>query len=238
MDFNRKKIISTDKTYENMLKNYTKADAFLAIGLFLFFILLISALIWVAMNYMINLSFFLFVMMIASTFIIMRIRKQKLNTVGITNVNFLKSLVLGVVCSIPVVIFVVIPRLAAIERPMPLNDIFILSFGFWFLVSFGEELFGRAFLQTRIYALIKSDFWAVFVGGLIFAILHIPGRILSYYSTHGESIHMPELVSNILVWIGAHVILNIMYRKYNSIVAPVILHFFLNFTIVPFSLFF
>jgi len=53
---------------------------------------------------------------------------------------------------------------------------------------------------------------------------------LHFYST---GVHWLSWIApgQLLIWFGWHVVINIMYSKYNSLAGPVIFHFFVNFGI-------
>jgi membrane protease YdiL (CAAX protease family) len=95
-------------------------------------------------------------------------------------------------------------------------------------IAFVEELLLRGYIQTRLYGAIKSDIAAVIVGGVLFMGMHIPFQL--YNRSGGDIVEF--FVTNALWLITAfimHLVLNLLYRKYNSLTAPTICHFVINF---------
>lgn len=63
----------------------------------------------------------------------------------------------------------------------------------WMFVEAGvvEEFFFRAILQTRLAALLKSEWAAILIGGLLFALAHVPGLYLRGAQSEGVTEQMP-----------------------------------------------
>ena len=54
-----------------------------------------------------------------------------------------------------------------------------------------EEFFFRAVLQSRLAALIKSEWGAILMGGLIFGLAHVPGLYLRGAGSEGINEQLP-----------------------------------------------
>jgi len=52
-----------------------------------------------------------------------------------------------------------------------------------------------------------------------------------HYISHGTWWPGWITPTQMLLWVGWHVVFNALYRKFNSLAAPVILHFIMNFNI-------
>ena len=65
----------------------------------------------------------------------------------------------------------------------------------WLFIEAGlvEEFFFRAVLQSRLAALVKSQWGAILIGGLIFGIAHAPGLYLRGAESEGISEQLPFL---------------------------------------------
>jgi membrane protease YdiL (CAAX protease family) len=63
----------------------------------------------------------------------------------------------------------------------------------WLFIEAGfvEEFFFRAILQTRLAVLLKSEWAAIFMGGLLFALAHVPGLYLRGAGSEGVTEQMP-----------------------------------------------
>ena len=161
--------------YNEIICGFTKLDSIL--GLMMVFIWLpVAALflhiavstevLWIGFNItsLTNLS------IVVILFLILRLRKQGLDTVGISKKNWIKSSIFGII--IGLIIF--LPRAFAgvVTTNHPGLGVVHSIFHYFIAVSFAEEIVFRGYLQTRIYSVVKSDFWAVFFTGFIFALLH------------------------------------------------------------------
>jgi len=101
-------------------------------------------------------------------------------------------------------------------------------FFYFAIISFTEELVFRGYLQTRIYGIIKSDFRAVVFVGFLCAIFHAPFRMITIEIGFLESLGG---ISGIFRFIIIHALINALYRKYNTLLGPIVLHGFMNLTI-------
>jgi membrane protease YdiL (CAAX protease family) len=238
----------TDNRYTQMLANYNKADGFWALGLFA--LSLISTTFTV---YIVRANSFSFVMLIPQMTInilmvlaVLFIRKQSLESVGIVGRNFFKSGFLGLVLSVPALIFI-IPiffdldsGFYFIERMLREGSFWEIVFSvfFWFImVGISEELVFRGFLQTRIYGLFKSHLIAVPLVGAMFAMIHMPAFVIDILAAPEPFILTWPFVRWILLYFVVHILFVALHRKYNSLAAPVILHGFMNLSLVSPTLF-
>ncbi len=81
------------------------------------------------------------------------------------------------------------------DREFSLSQLLIgipLTF-LWMFIEAGliEEFFFRAILQSRLAVLIKSQWGAILIGGLIFGLAHVPGLYLRGSESEGITEHLP-----------------------------------------------
>jgi len=115
------------------------------------------------------------VMSFIPVFIILKIRKQSFETVGITRKNMRLSVGVGIVLSILVIILSTAPE-QFLSNFFSGNTLY--AFVYYLAVGFGEELLFRGFLQLR------CSFWLGEIRGLILAstimaLVHLPQRIFA-----------------------------------------------------------
>jgi len=221
--------------YKEMLINYNKVDGFLAIGFFIVYMFILFLAGQAMLRFNVFLGVPISLLASALVFVMIYFRKQSTKTVGITKSNLARSSLLGLVCSAPLIIFSVIPDFTEVSRPIQTFDVLYSIFFYLVIVSFNEEIVFRGYIQPRLYSLIKADYLAIFTGGVMFAAVHIPFQSAMYYYQHGA--HRRISFVQMFLFIGVHIIVNAMYRKYNSLAAPVIFHFFWNFSIIQATLF-
>jgi len=228
------KFFSTDQSYNEMIADYTKIDGVVAIGFFAICMLFLHLAGQILIRFNLDVAVPFVLATIALVFVIIRIHKQGIKTIGITKSHLLRSSLVGLVLSAPFVVFAVIPRISAITQQIQPLDVLYSIFFYLVIVSFGEEIVFRGYIQPRLHGLIWHNFSAIIVGGVMFSLMHIPFQAALYYFHHEQPWLGWANPMQWLVWIGMHVVFNAIYRKYNSLAGPVILHFFVNFTIVFF----
>jgi membrane protease YdiL (CAAX protease family) len=102
---------------------------------------------------------------------------------------------------------------------------------FFYLIVVGlqEELVFRGFILTRLHGAIKSEVIVAIVCGLMFALMHVPYQL--FIRTGGN---IAEFFTNnlflLLTTFAWHFLFYILYRKYNSLTAPTLCHFLMNFS--------
>jgi len=162
-------------------------------------------------------------------FIILRLKKQSIASIGIKKEKIPKSIVLGVVGSMP---FLLSNMAGAISSGMKLNP--SIADNLWNLlyylvcISLVEELVFRGFLNTRVRGLIKAGWINNIVVGIMFAILHIPFQMVKANMTPLNFIlhDFPHLISTLLI----HIYFVFLYTRDNNIIAPTIAHTIINFS--------
>ena len=223
---------SANESYKLMVNNYKKTDGILAIFFFVFHMILLYLTGWVLVQFDVLLNSIFGLVTICLVFLLIRGRKQSVQTVGITRTHILRSSLVGLILSLPFIAFTVIPRITATIHAIQLFNVLYSIFFYLIVISFGEEVVYRGYIQPRLHGLIKNNFLAVILGGTMFSIMHIPFQSALYYFHNGQL--WPSWITplQLLLWFGWHIVFNAIYRKYNSLAGSVILHFFMNFTII------
>jgi len=230
-------IFWTDENYEQITAGFGRRDGIFALCFFALCMILMSMTGWVLVSFGLLLNSFFGLATICLVFVMVRMRKQSIQTVGITRAKLLRSSVVGLVLSAPLVIFAVMPRIMAVDGHIQPAHVLYSVFFYLVVVSFGEEIVFRGYIQSRLHGLIKNSFFAVAIGGIMFSAMHIPFQSAVYYFQNGQ--RWPGWITplQLLIWVGMHVVFNALHRKYNCLAAPTILHFFMNFTIIQPALF-
>jgi membrane protease YdiL (CAAX protease family) len=221
---------TSDATYKQMTTKYEKKDAFLA---FLVYIIVISLLFGLGLlqiktsispiypgllNLLISVSLII---------IVLRFRKQKLDSVGITLKHFIKALIVGLVLGIILSMITIIPAIMSGGKWTGFYPLIWNIPYFLIIIGFQEEFVFRGYIQTRIYGIIKWDVLAIIIGGIMFAFMHVPfqffirgyDNILIFFAENGFWLILT------FIW---HFVFNFLYRKFNSLTAPTICHFLMN----------
>lgn len=147
---------------------------------------------------------------------ILRIRKQKLSSVGIRGEGLLVSI--GVGLSINIIMFII-----HISRRKSFDAVFY-SFIFCVLIlGFSEEIAFRGFIWPRLVVLFGKKYGTI-ISGVLFGILHAPMKII----LHGN----PVLLS-IFNEIGGGFVVSLVfifiYTRNRNIALPALIHGFVDF---------
>lgn len=152
------------------------------------------------------------------------VAKEAFSTVGIALRNWRQSLLLGIVAAVLVSALNVILALAGGARTFNGEGLGALAIAF-FLPACAEELIFRGYIQPRLGGLIKKEWVAVIVLGLLFVLSHWPVKLVA------SGFDVIALLEDYTLWIRLfllHVACVLVRRKYNSLIAPILLHFFHN----------
>jgi len=237
--------------YKEMTSVYGINDGILAlvVSALLMLLTIVSALL---------MGHIIFVIILAITpFIILLYTKDNAQTLGFTKKNFIKSCMHGIYWGVPLFLILPTDRVwpwnlpyhTIIRTIYNLGEHFkstssvagVISIVFFIfinamLTAFTEEVFFRGYFQTRIYGIIKSDIFALLAGGFIFALFHMPHRIAIMHIQYDIPFSSQILsylrhyffLPSYLFLIVFHLLCVYLHRKYNSLVAPIVLHFFVS----------
>ena len=234
--------------YREMTSKYGVADGLAALALS------VVAILIVAIAAHINGSILSSIALAAIPFLVLRYTNAEIESLGLTRKNLGKSLIVGLCLGIFLFLFLptfrswppnlphqtitvlsrhLSARMPYLTLPMVLSTIFFNAV----LTAFKEEIFFRGYIQTRFHGVVKSSFLAIFLGGVIFALVHMPFRVyflvyvrydVSFVAAVGFYMRHYFWWITYLVWIAYHFLFNYLYRKYNSIIAPLVIHFFID----------
>ena len=220
-----KNFLSPDSTYHQMTSVYEKKDAFVAIGVFIFTLLLFLGAGFLHFILGVRLTIELAIVLLVFVVVaIVHLRGQKFNSVGFTLRHFKKALVfgtvLGAIISLPTVISHIMSGHQWRDFGTLIRNIF-----FQLVLCLQEELMFRGYIQTRLYGIIKSDVPVSIICGLMFTSIHIPFHIFHYGHALGFFLGNTTWLVQVFIM---HFMFNFLYRKYNSLTAPIACHFLVN----------
>jgi len=222
-----KSICSSDVEYTKNIKHYTAKDGVIAIGYYIFFMITYYFMgkIYKERQLYIGVPCNLILALVCILIVICR--KQKLETIGLTLKNAKKSIILGSILGLIEVIFNNV--LPSILSGCNLNGIPTLLYNIFYyfvVIAFVEEIAFRGFIQTRIYGLIKNDIVAVIISAMMFSLMHVPFQ-MAVANIDGINFILTNVawLSLLFVW---HIVMNFLYRKYNSLFANTIFHGFMD----------
>jgi uncharacterized protein len=217
--------------------SYGRQDVRIAIGLFLFYMILL----YVFGRYQ---SLFFELTILGYSFrptswmvwcllvLILVLRKQKPSSIGLTTHRFKASSLLGLMVG---GVWLVIALVTARVNRQTFAGTDYLVFGlvyYLFEIGLTEELLFRGFIQTRLAGYFRHWLFATIVAGMMFASIHIPFQMSVLQLGLIDFIRFRG--SHLMLTFLYHFVFAILYRAYDNIAAPTILHLLMN---LSFSLF-
>lgn len=161
--------------------------------------------------------------------IYMKIRKQKLSSVGWTKDNLKQSFFLGLFYSL--VFLVIFTGIHLIKGDLtPQKDIYEILYKiiyFLVIVAFFEEIVFRGFINSRMKGLIKNKTLSLVVTAICFSLMHFPFHAMNF-----ENGMWGYIVRNFgyhLILCFVHLIFQYFFDQHSNLLAPVIMHFSFDF---------
>lgn len=164
---------------------------------------------------------------IGLVFLCCLLQKQKLATIGFSGKQAINSMVLGILLFVLVLILRCIDlgmgrSVQTDDGPLIMRIIYNLVF-----IAFMEEILIRGYIGTRLYGCFKNKGLSIVLVGFMWSVYHIPFDMIVAQMSLLEYISASWLyLLRVFIY---HFIFQWLYSKYNSIIAPTILHFIIDF---------
>lgn len=229
-------VLGANNEYVQQTEEYGRKDALLAIILYVVMILefVLLGKLFVQKSstlteaYIFCTTGIVSLSIIGFVFLFCSIRKQKFVTVGFSKKQATKSFVWGMILLILVVIMGCIWLFASdLAIQTDIGAIIMKIIYFLLFIGFTEELVFRGYIGTRLYGCFTNKRLSIIVVGIMFSLMHIPFQmmlaqmsLLEYIDAHWVSLFYISII---------HIGFQYLYSKYNSIIAPTILHFIIDF---------
>lgn len=166
--------------------------------------------------------------LIGFVFLLCSLRKQKLITVGFSKTYAMQSFGIG---KSLFMIVIALKGITSVNNGLIIQtDIsLILKNIIYYLIfiAFMEEVVIRGYIGTRLYGYFTNKRLSIIIVGIMFSFEHIPFQmivaqmsLMEYISLNWEYLFSVALFHFVLQW---------LYTRYNSIVAPTIFHFIWDF---------
>ncbi len=225
-------VLKFNKNYGSSVQKYSKKDGILAIILFIIFISLycLTAILEREFDFINNniimVGNILNLTIISITILFVVLNKQSIKTIGIIKGNWKKSIIIGLILG-----FIFFMTNFGIDYLMyggifKSPQIIISLIIYYLIIAFCEEIVFRGFIQTRMYGVIGNRLVAILIVALMFAIMHLPYRMIAYGMT------LQTLVIDNFSWfiqlVVMHIIWSFIYSKTNSIYGSIISHWVSN----------
>ena len=162
----------------------------------------------------------------APLFVIIILKKQGIASIGLHTKKLWPALRLGLIfAAIALFSRHILHAVLGGWEVQPIDHIMFMLF-MTATVAFMEDTVFSGYIQTRIYGLVKNDIAAVLIVAFLFALIHP----VAFAGLRGPSAFLTQLLSvNMLTWMAAHVVHNLLFRRYFSLIPVLMLHMFWNF---------
>jgi membrane protease YdiL (CAAX protease family) len=164
---------------------------------------------------------------IAPIFILLKIRRQNIKSVGIKKEKALKSILLGIIFSIPLVSLPIINAINQGKKVLSLTSLIWLFLYFLIEIAFVEELSFRGFIQTRIQGVIKIKWLGIVVVGIMFGLMHIPYQMIKANMSLSEFLVRDS--GHLITTVVIHIYLVYLYTRNNDIISTSAAHTLMDF---------
>jgi membrane protease YdiL (CAAX protease family) len=224
-----KKIFTFDAAYNQMNTAYSKKDAAIAVSFYFLVMLMYLFAGFVQVTWEILLNVYVNLLSMAICIVIVLARGQKLDTIGFTLNRFLRAIIVGIIWGAAMAMLNIIPAIISGGKWTGFNYLLWNVFFYLIVIGLQEELVFRGFILTRLHGAIKSEAVITILCGFMFAMMHIPYQL--YIRTGGN---VAEFFGDNYFWLlttfAWHFLFYGLYRKYNSLTAPTLCHFLMNFS--------
>jgi len=209
--------------YEREVEKYGKKDALTALGLYA---LLFAGLIVSGIINSVLVGLFIFFIFIGSVIYIAVKSKKGLASIGIHKRNLLPALTMGIVVMLVIFIPSLIRGLRNGYELLPALML-LLPLLLIIIAAAFEDIFFWGFLFTRLHGIIKPGKKIMVVTVFLFAVVHLP---VSVATGQVHLFNIPHVISMLLAWFIAGIILLLLFKSYLSVFPVIMLHTIINFS--------
>ncbi|MCL2377569.1 MAG: CPBP family glutamic-type intramembrane protease [Defluviitaleaceae bacterium] len=222
-----------ESIYEMTPQRYGRKDGIIALLVWLCYVILISA--YAAITSRLSMPWYIFVivviifmsLLVVGVFIVVKIRKQRIVSIGFRKENLGKAIGFGLLISlIPIIFLAILPGIInGFNNVDALGLVVALITTFFFAAH--EDVIFVGFIQTRLYGLFQTQVVAIGVGAILFALMHVPPWVINGRLDFGQPL---TVVAAFLAWVILHIVFVSVFKKYFSIVPVLILHTIWNYS--------
>ena len=214
------RLLDADPVYREQMEGYTRKDAALALALYAVFM---AAYYWMGRVMGTTGQYWVEAGNVILMLIPVLLCLKRLSHVGVTLRNLRQSLLVGAALGMLFLLgFTIIPGIVSGARLLPAGE--ILHNIYWFIVIIGlcEEIVYRGFIQPRLFPLLKKEWLAVIVSGLLFVLSHIPFQMAMRNMSLAE--YWPAFLENAPFQFFWHLAMTWLYRRYGNIFGCAVFH--------------
>ena len=220
-----KNIFEVPDSYRNLVNSYEKADAFIAIVLFVLYCMdmALSGILvnYVSANQITYIGGLTNLVFVGIVLLILKIRKQGIETIGLRKGNIKLSLIMGITLAVILFFCNCLSNILFEKQSfIPIKDIMIYIL-YFFTVGLVEEVMFRGYIVTRIHGYTKRIYLDVLLTGIMFLLMHYPYRMVAYHMSFWDLITNVQYMLDLFI---THLILSFIRIKSDSLYGAIIPH--------------
>jgi len=223
--------MNRDLQYEQEVSKFSKKDAIIAICLFTYWLIFAFTVSIIRSEFSISDEEWqipdavIAIVNILIVFVLIKIRKQSLASIGLHKKNILPAIGIGLLFMPIMLVFRgLMPGLTNGWTLYSVGSI-LLSLASVTLLAVREDITFVGYIQTRLYGLVKNDFWAINLGATLFMVLHMPQQLV---------IGIPMGIPGFITWLAftffMHRAFVMLFKRYYSLVPVFMMHIANNVT--------
>lgn len=220
-----KNIFEVPDSYRKLLNSYGKADAFIAIILFLFYCMsmALSGILvnYVSANQITYIGGLTNLMFVGIVLLTLRIKKQGLDTIGLRKGNIKLSLIMGITLSVILFFFNCLSNILFEKQSFIAIKEIMMYILYFFTVGLVEEIMFRGYIETRLHGYTKRIYIDVFLTGIMFLLMHFPFRMVAYHMSLWDLITNVGYLLDLFI---THLILSFIRIKSDSLYGAILPH--------------
>lgn len=224
-------LFKADQNYELMTGNYNISDGIKALIMYASFMGLAFLHGFIYMSdmgaaFLDSTQILIPLISLVICWVLIKTSKDKWSSVGITKVNLIKSVSLGIFIGALLMASVVLFEIITGNfRGISLGVIFDFYIVFLFIIAAAlEEVVFRGYIQTRLTGLISNPIISSLVTGILFLSIHYPVK----WVISGEFSFTVLSYNHLIFLLLLHFTCDFVYRKTNNLYGSMALHIIYN----------
>lgn len=220
-----KNIFEVPASYKSMVNRFEKTDAFIAIVIFALYCIdmaLSGVLVpYVSVNEITYIGGLTNLVFVGIVLLILKIRKQGLETIGLRKGNKKLSLIMGITLAVILFFCNCLSNVLFDNQSFISVKEIMIYILYFFTVGLAEEVMFRGYIETRLHGYTKRIYLDVLLTGLLFMLMHFPFRMVAYHMSFMDLITNVPYMLDLFI---THLILSYIRIKSDSLYGAIIPH--------------
>lgn len=202
-------ILRADPSYLDLLNSFALRDTAIALGYYLLILVVYYILGWVKATsgeyYGVPASIALMLIPVLIC--------RRTSALGLSKRNLKPSLIVsGIIGILFLLVTTVIPGILSHAKLLPLKEFAANIFYFFIIIGLSEEISFRGNIQPRLFPLVKREWLAILLGGVLFVFMHYPYQMAARNMSFTG--YWPHFIANVPFQFLWHLVFTGLYRRY------------------------